>query len=259
MEAMQPNEFREQVRIGAFRDVTTDACRGYAQANLVVVPKPLAFDFLLFCQRNPHPCPVIEVTEPGEYHPRFSAPGADLRTDLPKYRVFKNGEIIAEPCDILQYWNEDSVAFILGCSTNFDYILRKSNVQYRYIGDHTTSLECKPAGIFNGTMVVSTRIFKSSNDAVRAIQITSRNLSAHGPPVHIGNPEDIGIEDLYHPDMFSFNEDIQPKQPSEIMMSWACGVTPQIVAKISKVPFMISHFPGYMFVTDKRSEELSAF
>jgi len=259
IDGMKPSEFRNLVRCCKWGDVTTNACRGYAQTNLVILPKSLAFEFLLFCNRNPNPCPVIEVTDPGEYHPTISAPQADLRTDLPKYRVFKNGEIIDEPVDIIQYWEEDLVAFLLGCSTNFDYILRKANVQYRYIGDHTTNIDCVPAGCFHGSMVVSTRLFKTSHDAVRAIQITSRNLAAHGPPVHIGNPEDIGIKDLYHPDMFSFNEHIEPIRSSETIMNWACGVTPQIVALSSKIPFMISHYPGYMFVTDKLSEELSVF
>lgn len=191
--------------------------------------------------------------------PRFCALEADLRTDIPRYRVFENGRIIDEPYDIQQYWDKNSVAFLLGCSTNFDYILRKSNVQYRYIGDHTTSIEYVPAGYFHGAMVVSTRLFNTSHDAVRAVQITSRNLAAHGPPVHIGNPEDIGIKDIYNPDMFSFDEPIHPIESTETIMSWACGVTPQICAISSKVPFMISHFPGHMFVTDKLSEELSVF
>lgn len=259
IENMSPSEFRDLVRHSKWGSVTTNASKGYAQANLVIVPKPLAFEFLLFCHRNPGPCPVIEVTDPGEYHPKISAPEADLRTDLSKYKVFKNGKIIDEPTDIIQYWEEDLVAFLLGCSTNFDYTLRNANVQYRYIGDHTTNIDCIPAGCFHGTMVVSTRLFETSHDAVRAIQSTSRNLAAHGPPVHIGNPEDIGIKDIYNPDMFSFDEPIQPIESNETIMSWACGVTPQICAISSKVPFMISHFPGHMFVTDKLSEELSVF
>jgi uncharacterized protein YcsI (UPF0317 family) len=259
IDSMNPSEFRNLVRRSKWRAVTTNACSGYAQTNLVIVPRSLAFEFLLFCYRNPGPCPVIEVTDPGEYHPKFSAPEADLRTDLPKYKVFKNGEIIDEPTDIIQYWEEDLVAFLLGCSTNFDYILRNAKVQYRYIGDHTTNIDCVPAGCFHGTMVVSTRLFKTSHDAVRAIQITSRNLAAHGPPIHIGNPEDIGIKDIYNPNMFSFDEPIQPIESNETIMSWACGVTPQICAVSSKVPFMISHFPGHMFVSDKLSEELSVF
>ena len=256
IENMSPSEFRNLVRNSNWDSVTTNVSRGYAQTNLVIVPKSLAFEFLLFCSRNPGPCPVIEATDPGEYHPKFSAPDADLRTDLPKYKVFKNGKIIDEPTDIIQYWEKDLVTFLLGCSTNFDYILGNANVQYRYIGDYKTNINCVPAGCFHGEMVVSTRLFKTSHDAIRAIQITSRNLAAHGPPVHIGNPEDIGIKDIYNPDMFSFDEPIQPIESKETIMSWACGVTPQICAVRSKVPFMISHFPGHMFVTDKLSEEL---
>ena len=254
---MIPGEFRDLVRRGAWSSVNTDACHGYAHANLVIVPKSLAFEFFLFCHRNPEPCPVIDVNDPGQYHPRVLAPQADIRTDLPRYRVFKNGEIIDEPLDIIQYWDENLVAFLLGCSTNFDSSLRAGNVQYRYIGDNTTNIQCVPAGRFHGSMVVSTRLFKTSQDAVRAIQITSRNPAAHGPPVYIGNPDEIGIKDIYHPDMFSFDEPIEPIKPNEIIMSWACGVTPQIVAQTSKIPFMISHYPGHMLITDKLSTELT--
>lgn len=257
LEKMTPGEFRQLVRLGRWRTVNTNVSLGYAQTNLVIVPKTLAFEFFLFCQRNPHPCPVIEVTDPGEYHPKFLAPDADLRTDLPRYRVFKNGVITDEPIDIKPYWNESMVAFLLGCSTNFDYSLREANVDYRYIGDFITDLECVPAGCFHGAMVVSTRLFNTSYDAVRAIQTTSRNLAAHGPPVYIGNPENIGIKDIYHPDMLYSDEKIHPIKSNEIIMNWACGVTPQIVALSSKIPFMISHYPGHMFVTDKLSEELA--
>jgi len=257
VEKMLTGDFRKRVRGGEWDDVTTKACSGYAQANLVIVPKSLAFDFLLFCQRNPQPCPLIEVTDPGDYQPQFCATEADLRTDLPKYRVFENGTIIDEPFDIQSYWQSDLVAFLLGCSTNFDYQLNKANIQYRYIGDHTTSIECVPAGHFHGTMVVSTRLFKTSHDAVRAVQITSRNRMAHGPPVHIGNPKEIGITDIHSPDIFSFDGPIDPIASTETTMSWACGVTPQTCALKSKIPFMITHYPGYMFVTDLLSEELS--
>mgnify|MGYP001820358805 CR=1 FL=1 len=259
IETMSPHEFRMLVRSGAWQDVNTDACPGYAQANLVVLPESLAFDFFQFCHRNPRPCPVIEVTDPGQYHSLICAPGSDLRTDIPKYRIFENGKIVDEPYDIQQYWKDDLVAFLLGCSTNFDYILRKSIVKYRYIGDYTTNINCVSTKHFHGSMVVSTRLFRTSHDAVRAIQITSRNPAAHGPPVHIGNLEEIGIEDIYNPDMFYFDGSISPVASTETIMSWACGVTPQICALKSRIPFMITHFPGHMFVTDRFSEELSSF
>jgi len=259
IETMTPGEFRKLVRRGRWADVTTIACKGYTQTNLVIVPKSMAFEFFLFCQRNPQPCPIIEVTDPGEYRPIFSAPTADLRTDVPKYRVFKEGQLIDEPTDIIKYWSDDLVTFLLGCSTNFDYILHNSNIKYRYIGDHSTRIECIPAGRFKGTMVVSTRIFQTTHDAVRTVQITSRNPASHGPPVHVGNPQDIGIEDIYNPDMFYFDDLIEPIRPEEIIMSWGCGVTPQICAVNSKIPFMITHSPGYMFISDTLSEALSTF
>jgi uncharacterized protein YcsI (UPF0317 family) len=262
--AMSPAEFRSLVRRGEWTTPTTrykgkdiTPCRGYAEANLAIVPKDYAFEFLLFCHRNPQPCALLDVTEPGDPHPKLVAPEADLRTDLPKYRVFQDGTLIDEPTDISSYWRDNLVAFVIGCSLSFDWALLAANIQFRLIGAYTTSIQCVPAGRFHGSMVVTIRLFKTSYDAVRAVQVSSRHLAVHGPPVHIGTLAAIGIRDIYHPDMFSLSEPIAPQQPGEVAMFWGCGITPQTVALESKVPFMITHCPGHMFVTDKLSEELA--
>lgn len=268
--AMRPREFRNIVRRGDFVGVTEECCRGYVQANLVIIPKEPAFNFLLFCQRNPRPCPVLDVTETGDPHPKLVAPDADLRTDVPRYRVYKNGELIDEPTEITSYWNGELVAFLLGCSHSFQWALRAANVKYRLLGAYTSNIECASAGAFHGHMVVSGRLFKGAHDAIRAAQITSRHTHSHGPPIHIGDPAIIGIKDFYNPDVI--NEAVElakdagkdtssiviaPQEPDEIAMFWGCGITPQIVAMESKISFMITHHPGNMFVTDRLSEELA--
>lgn len=254
--SMGPSEFRALARRGEYTDMTVGVCRGYAQANLAIVPKQVAFEFLLFCNRNPRPCPVLDVTEPGNPHPTLVAPEADLRTDLPKYRIFREGQLIAEPTDITDYWRDDLVAFLLGCANGFDWSLRAANVQNRLIGAYTTNIQCIPAVHFRGPMVVSCRLAKGSHNAVRAVQISSRVLAQHGPPVHIGAPEIIGISDLYNPDQCNFGE-IAPVQSDEIALFWGCGITPQSVALEAKVSLMITHCPAHMFVTDRLTEELA--
>jgi len=258
---MKPSEFRKLVREGKWTDVTRDVCQGYAQANLVILPKEYAFDFLLFCQRNPRPCPVIEATEIGV--PSFSqvASEADVRTDVPLYRVIKNGEIIDEPTDIKKYWIEgEFVSFLLGCSNSFILALKNSNISWRSYGAYRSNIPCKPAGRLHGHMAVTVNAFSKTKDAVRAIQITSRHLLTHGAPIFIGNPSEIGIDNLGQPDSFHpYRPKIDPPKKDELLMFWGCGVTPQIVALESKIPFMITHSPNHMFVTDKLAEELAVF
>ncbi len=258
LEAMTPTEFRSIVRKGDFTGGTEWCCRNYAQANLAIIPMDVAFEFLLFCQRNPRPCPILDVTEPGDPHPKLIAPDADLRTDVPRYRVYREGKLVDEPTDISAYWRDDLVAFLLGCSYSFQWTLRAANVTYRHFGVYATNIECVPAGRFHGHMVVSGRLLKDSYNAVRATQISSRHTATHGPPIHIGDPSIIGIKDPYHPDIWA-PANIAPQEPEEVAMFWGCGITPQIVAIESNVPFMITHYPANMFVTDRISEELAVF
>ena len=251
-------DVRNACRSGSLTGQTSGLAPGFAQANLVVLPADLASDFLLFCQRNPKPCPLLDVTEAGNPHPLRAAPAGDLRTDLPKYRVWKNGELVDEPTDIQKYWQDDFVSFVIGCSFTFEDALLRAGVPVRHVElgrnvpMYRTNVPCTSAGVFHGPLVVSMRPMKPA-DAIRAVQITSRFPSVHGAPVHIGLPEQLGIRDLSKPD---FGEMV-PVKSDELPVFWACGVTPQAAIMAAKPPLVITHSPGCMFVTDLRDEELA--
>lgn len=246
-----PAEVRAMIRTGEITGQTSGMCDGYAQANLAILPKDLAFDFLLFTQRNKKPCPVLDVTEAGSPVPRLTAPGADIRTDIPRYRIYRKGELTDEVTDISSFWRDDLVAFLLGCSFSFEAPMIEAGLEVRHITDHhnvpmyKTNIECVPAGVFHGPMVISMRPMKPA-DAIRAVQITTRMPFVHGAPIHIGDPEAIGIHDIDKPD---FGEPSEIR-PGEVPVFWACGVTPQAVAMAVKPEFMITHAPGHMFITD---------
>ncbi|MCS7206377.1 MAG: putative hydro-lyase [Dehalococcoidia bacterium] len=254
-----PRRVRAYIRRKEWRWGTSGLVPGYTQANLVLIPKADAFDFLLFCLRNPKPCPLLEVTEPGNPEPVLMAPGADLRTDVPRYRVFRNGKVVDEPYDIRSWWRDDLVGFLLGCSFTFEHALQQAGVPVRGIeGDcptftaYITGVPCTPAGKFHGRMVVTMRPMTPAH-AIQAVQVTSRFPKAHGAPVHIGDPSVIGIPDLGRPD---FGSPVEVRA-GEVPVFWACGITPQVVALESGVEFMITHYPGHMFITDKRDEEIA--
>ena len=255
---MKPEKVREYIRKGKIESSTQGMCHGYAQANLVVLPKKEAFDFLLFCQRNPKPCPLLDVTEIGSPIPIVAGKTADIRYDIPRYRIYKKGEIFAEVTDICDYWQKDSVAFLLGCSFSFEGLLLDEGLDVRHITDnhnvpmYKTNIECVPAGIFHGPMVVSMRPMKTA-DAIRAIQITSRMPFVHGAPIQIGNPEEIGIKNIEKPDF----GDASVIKKGETPVFWACGVTPQAIAMTAKPDLMITHAPGSMFITDILNSKLS--
>jgi len=260
LEALSPKEIRELIRRGEWQSPTAGLSPGYAQANLVILPKGLAFDFLLFCQRNPKPCPLLEVTDPGSYEPVMTAPGADLRRDLPKYRVYRKGELQAEPTDLMELWQHDLVAFLLGCSFTFEATLLKAGVPVRHLEEgknvpmYITKQECQRAGAFHGPLVVSMRPVPSELIS-RTVQVTSRFPAVHGAPIHVGDPEALGIKDLNKPD---FGEAVTIRK-GEIPVFWACGVTPQALAQRARPELMITHSPGHMFITDLRDEELAIF
>jgi uncharacterized protein YcsI (UPF0317 family) len=255
---LQPKEMREKIRRGEWRGPTAGCCDGYAQANLVVLPKVLAYDFLLFCHRNPQPCPLLEVADPGDPEPKLAAPGADLRTDVPKYRVYRHGVLVQEVSALCDIWRDDLVSFLLGCSFTFDAALKRAGVPVRHLEEgknvpmYVTKRLCRPAGAFAGPLVVSMRPLPASL-APRAIEITARFPQAHGAPVHVGEPGDLGIADLARPDF----GDTVAIRPGEILVFWACGVTPQAVAMHAKPELMITHAPGHMFITDLRDEGLA--
>lgn len=250
---------RAVCRSGKLTEQTSGLAGGYAQANLAILPRELAFDFLLFCQRNPKPCPLLDVTEPGDFVPRKVAPDADLRTDLPRYRVWKNGEIVDEPTDISACWQDDFVSFVIGCSFTFEQALLAAGLPVRHIEQGVnvpmfrTNIPTTPAGKFSGPLVVSMRPMTPAQ-AIRAVQVTSRYPDVHGAPIHLGAPGEIGIADIMQPD---FGDAVRVAD-DEIPVFWACGVTPQSVAMAVKPPLMITHAPGCMFVTDVRDEELAS-
>ena len=254
--AQTPREMREVIRAGRWRGVTAGVAPGYVQANLAILPRDLAFDFLLFCQRNPKPCPLLEVMEAGRTEPLLTAPGADIRTDLPGYRVYEKGALVAEVESLLPLWRDDLVSFLLGCSFSFEAALADAGIALRHqelgcnVSMYITSIPTTPAGIFSGPLVVSMRPIKREQ-VVRAVQVTSRFPATHGAPVHIGDPSAIGIRDLAHPD---FGDPVAIR-PGEEPVFWACGVTPQAVALSCKPPLMITHSPGRMFITDHRDSD----
>ncbi len=250
-------EIRHRARSGAFAAPTPGLARGFVQANLVVVPRDLAFDFLLFCQRNPKPCPLLDVTEPGSAEPRLVAVGADLRTDLPRYRVFRHGELVEEPTDLSGWWRDDLVAFVIGCSFTFESALLEAGVPVRHIEQgrnvpmYRTSVPCRPAGVFRGPLVVSMRPMTPA-EAVTATRVCMRFPRAHGVPMHFGDPAALGIADINRPD---FGDAVEIR-PGETPVFWACGVTPQAVAMEAKPPLLLTHSPGHMFLTDLRETEM---
>lgn len=254
-----PREVRRQIRDGKWRRPTAGLAPGFVQTNLVILPRDLAFDFLLFSQRNPKPCPVIEVTDAGSPEPTASAPGADLRTDVPRYCVYRDGRLTQEATDLRSVWRDDLVSFLLGCSFTFEAALLQAGVPVRHIEEQknvpmfVTSIACRPAGLFHGPLVVTLRPIPAVLVA-RAVQITGRYPGVHGAPVHVGDPAAIGIRDLGRPDF----GDAVTIRPGEVPVFWACGVTPQAVAMQAKPPLMLTHAPGHMFITDLRNEELAA-
>jgi uncharacterized protein YcsI (UPF0317 family) len=247
--AREPSQARERFRAG-LQTPTAAWAPGYAQANLVVLPRDAAFDFMLFAQRNPRPCPVLDVTEPGAPFTPL-APGADLRTDLPAYRVWERGRCVAQVADIAGYWRDDLVAFLIGCSFTFERALAAAGVPVRHVEQgrnvpmFRTAAQCRPAGRFEGPLVVSMRPVPPDLVAA-AVSVTARYPAVHGAPVHVGSPEALGIADLSRPDY----GDPVTLAGGDVPVFWACGVTPQAALERARIPFAITHAPGHMFITD---------
>jgi uncharacterized protein YcsI (UPF0317 family) len=229
---------------------TTGHAPGFTQANLVILPRDWAYDMLLFGQRNPQPVPLLDVTDAGSFRTTL-APDADLRTDLPQYRVWRDGELVDEPSEITGLWRDDLVSFLIGCSFSFETALLDAGVpvrnieQGRNVSMYRTSVECRPAGRLSGPLVVSMRPIPAGLVAT-AVQVTGRMPQVHGAPVHVGEPAALGVRDLAVPD---FGEAVD-SEPGDVPVFWACGVTPQAALMASRPPFAITHAPGHMFVTD---------
>ena len=251
---------RSSIRRGEWTTHTSGLAEGYVQGNVVILPEALAGDFLRFCQRNPKPCPLLAIGELGQAKLPGLGGDIDICTDVPRYRVWRNGVLEGEPTDISAIWRKDLVTFVLGCSFSFEHALTQAGVPMRHIQQnrnvamYRSNIATQAAGVFSGPMVVSMRPFKVA-DAIRAIQITSRFPAVHGAPVHIGDPLQIGVSDLSTPDY----GDAVDVLPDEIPMFWACGVTPQAAITQARPEFCITHAPGAMLITDLLNHQLAVF
>ena len=249
---------RAAIRSGAFTGHTSGLAEGHVQGNVVILPELLANDFLRYCQRNPKPCPLLAVSEPGEALLPGLGEDIDIRTDVPCYRVWRDGVLTDQPTDVSKLWRKDLVTFVIGCSFSFEEALLEAGIPLRHIAQnrnvamYRSNMATSPAGVFNGPMVVSMRPLKAA-DAIRAIQITSRFPNVHGAPVHMGDPVLIGIADLAAPDY----GDAVDVMPDEIPVFWACGVTPQAAITQARPEFCITHAPGAMLITDLLNHHLA--
>jgi len=250
---------RLSIRRGEFRSQTAGAAPGMVQGNVAILPADWADEFLRFCLKNPKPCPVLAVGRPGDPSLPSLGHDIDIRTDVPRYRVFRDGREVDSPYELGKWWRDDLVAFVLGCSFSFEEALKDAGLGLRHIEEGVvvpmfrTSIDTAPTERLHGKLVVSMRPFAPA-DAIRAIQITSRFPGVHGAPVHLGLPEMIGIRDIAKPDF----GDRVTVAAGELPVFWACGVTPQVVIETARPPFFISHFPGHMLVTDLANAELAA-
>lgn len=252
-----PKELRQLIRSRKWTTPTSGAAKGYLQANLVMLPRKDAFHFLLFCVRNPKPCPILDVLEAGQVEPSI-APGADLRQDLPRYRVFENGELKNEVDDVSDIFEDDMVSFLLGCSFSFENAMLAAGLPIRNMEEnknvsmYITQVACRSAGPFTAPLVVTMRPM-TPQQAIRAVQVTTRFHLTHGAPIHLGSAQELGIKDLDRPE---FGDPVTIHN-GEIPVFWACGVTSQLAATSTPLPRVITHAPGHMFVTDLRDEDLT--
>jgi uncharacterized protein YcsI (UPF0317 family) len=251
-------ELRAAIRAGRHHTHTSGLARDHVQGNVVILPQAQAGDFLRYCQLNPRPCPLLAVSEPGD--PMLPTLGADIdiRTDVPRYRVWRHGEQVAEPTDLHALWRDDLVTFVIGCSFSFEQALLDAGLSLRHVDQnrnvamYRSHIATQPAGPFHGPMVVSMRPLKAQA-AILAIQITSRFPDVHGAPVHLGDPALIGIADLGKPDY----GDAVDVLPDELPVFWACGVTPQAAIAQARPEFCITHAPGAMLITDLLNHQLA--
>lgn len=258
--AKNAQHVRKQIRQGKWDSHTSGLASDHVQGNVVILPEELATDFLRYCQRNPKPCPLLAVSEPGQAKLPTLGGDIDICSDLPRYRVWQHGLIVDEPTDISGLWRADLVTFVLGCSFSFEQALLEAGLPLRHIAQgknvamYRTNIQTEPAGVFSGPMVVSMRPMKAAA-AIRAVQVTSRFPNVHGAPVHVGDPAQIGITDLGAPDY----GDAVDVLDDEIPVFWACGVTPQAALVQARPAFCITHAPGSMLITDLLNQQLASF
>lgn len=250
-------EIRGLCRRGEWTTPTAGMAEGYAQANLVVLQQGWADEFHEFCQKNPRPCPLLDVTQAGQTCPPLAAKNCDIRTDVPCYRLWKAGQLAEEPTDLHSAWQDDFVSFLIGCSFTFESALMQAGIPVRHIDlglnvpMFRTNIACKAAGRFSGPMVVSMRPL-AEDQIDLATEMTASYPDVHGAPIHVGDPSTIGIQDISKPD---FGDSV-PIHDNEYPVFWACGVTPQLAIANACPPIAITHSPGCMLVTDLRDDDL---
>jgi uncharacterized protein YcsI (UPF0317 family) len=251
---------RSLIRQGLWTSHTSGLADDHVQGNIVILPEAQANDFLRYCQRNPKPCPLLAVSEPG--HARLPTLGDDIDicTDVPQYRVWRSGELVEEPHEITGLWRNDLVTFVIGCSFSFEQALMEAGLPLRHVEQgrnvamFRTNVPTRAAGPFHGPLVVTMRPMRASA-VIRAVQVTSRFPNVHGAPVHIGDPSLIGIKDINRPDY----GDAVEVMPDELPVFWACGVTPQAAIRQARPEFCITHAPGAMLITDLLNNQLASF
>ena len=253
-----PRAARRRIRAAAYTGYTAGTAPGFVQANVCILPRSWAEDFLLYCQRNPRPCPLIARSDVGDPHLPTLSNDLDIRTDIPRYHIFRNGELVEEVTDIRAYWRDDLVTFALGCSFSFEEALQEAGVRLKFLernnvaAVYVTNVDTVPAGPFKGPLVVTMRAFTPA-DAIRAVQITSRFPNVHGAPVHLGDPRSIGV------DLSRRYQNVGDPEVAndELPVFWACGLTPQLAVKNARPPLCITHAPSSMLITDLRNASLA--
>lgn len=249
LESASGADVRDAVRRREWTWPTRGLARGYVQAAVVGLPNDMASDFLLFCFRNPAPCPLVEVVESGGS--MHSALRGDPCTDLPSYNLYRDGELVEQGYEVGAKYGRNLVWFVIGCSYSFEFMLDEAGVELRGMNEgrgnpiFITAKQCVPAGAFAGPLVVSMRPVAQAHVGLASC-LSARLPIAHGMPIHVGDPGALGIEDLSRPDFGSPS----PVNEGELPMFWACSVTAQIVAQTSRVPLAITHKAGHMLVTD---------
>jgi uncharacterized protein YcsI (UPF0317 family) len=257
-DASDPRAARQPIRSGAYTGYTAGIAPGFVQANICILPVKWAEDFLLYCQRNPRPCPLLARSDLGEPRLPTLSDDLDIRTDVPRYHIFRDGAFVEEVTDIRAYWRDDLVTFALGCSFSFEEALQEAGVRLKFLernnvaAVYVTNIDTVPAGPFKGPLVVTMRAFKPA-DAIRAVQITSRFPNVHGAPIHLGDPKSIGV------DLSRRYQDVGDPEVAddELPVFWACGLTPQLAVKNAKPPLCITHAPSSMLITDVRNASLA--
>ncbi|MFK7753688.1 MAG: putative hydro-lyase [Sedimentitalea sp.] len=242
---------RAAIRSGAYGGHTAGLAVGKLQCNLAILPERFALDFLRFCQRNPKPCPVVGISDSGDPSLPTLGRNIDIRTDVSKYCVFRDGTLHEERGDIGDTWSDDLVTVALGCSFTFENALLRHGIPVRHIETgrnvpmFASDIDLVPAGPFAGKMVVTMRPIPE-HQVAQATDISARFPQAHGAPIAVGEPGQIGIADLTRPD---WGDAVEIK-PGEVPVYWACGVTPQNVLLDAALPLCITHSPGHMLISD---------